>query len=45
MRRDRSRVDEIANRLSRDWEDSCESLESMLSMLREVRAEYGDKKT
>jgi AbrB family looped-hinge helix DNA binding protein len=40
----RSRVDEIANKLARKWQDSGESLESMLSTLREVRAEYDDKK-
>ena len=41
----RSRVDEIANKLAREWQDSGESLESMLSTLREVRAEYGTKKS
>ena len=40
----RSRVDEIANKLAREWQNSGESLESMLSTLREVRAEYDDKK-
>ncbi len=40
----RSRVDEIANRLAREWQDSGESLESMLATLREVRAEYDAKK-
>ena len=40
----RSRVDEIADKLAREWQDSGESLESMLSTLREVRAEYDDKK-
>ena len=40
----RSRVDEIADKLAREWKDSGESLESMLSTLREVRAEYDDKK-
>ena len=40
----RSRVDEIANKLAREWQDSGESLESMLSTLREVRAEYDTKK-
>jgi AbrB family looped-hinge helix DNA binding protein len=39
----RSRVDEIADRLAEAWEDSGESLESMLSALREVRAEYDAK--
>ena len=40
----RSRVDEIADKLARDWEDSGESLESMLTTLREVRAKYDVKK-
>ena len=40
----RSRVDEIADKLAREWQDSGESLESMLSTLREVRVEYDDKK-
>jgi AbrB family looped-hinge helix DNA binding protein len=41
----RSRVDEIADKLAREWQDSGESLESMLSTLREVRAEYDTKKS
>ena len=41
----RSRVDEIANKLAREWQDSGESLESMLSTLREVRAKYDTKKS
>ena len=40
----RSRVDEIANKLAKEWQDSGESLESMLSTLHEVRAEYDTKK-
>lgn len=40
----RSRVDEIANKLAKEWQDSGETLESMLSTLREVRAEYDTKK-
>ena len=35
----RSRVDEIANKLAREWRESGETLESMLTALREVRAE------
>jgi AbrB family looped-hinge helix DNA binding protein len=35
----RSRVDELANKLAKGWQDSGESLESMLTTLREVRAE------
>jgi len=41
----RSRVDEIANKLAKEWQDSGESLESMLTTLREVRAEYDTKKS
>jgi AbrB family looped-hinge helix DNA binding protein len=41
----RSRVDEIADKLAKEWRDSGESLESMLSTLREVRAEYDTKKS
>ncbi len=40
-----SRVDEIANKLAKEWQDSGESLETMLSTLREVRAEYDTKKS
>jgi AbrB family looped-hinge helix DNA binding protein len=40
----RSRVDEIANKLAKEWQDSGESLESMLATLREVRTEYDAKK-
>jgi AbrB family looped-hinge helix DNA binding protein len=39
----RSRVDEIANKLAREWQDSGETLESMLTTLREIRAEYDGK--
>ncbi len=39
----RSRVDEIADKLATEWKNSGESLESMLSALREVRAEYDAK--
>jgi bifunctional DNA-binding transcriptional regulator/antitoxin component of YhaV-PrlF toxin-antitoxin module len=42
--RRRSRVDEVANKLAQEWQDSGESLESMLNTLREVRAEYDEKK-
>ena len=41
----RSRVDEIINKLAKEWLDSGESLESMLTTLREVRAEYDTKKS
>jgi AbrB family looped-hinge helix DNA binding protein len=41
----RSRVDEIANKLAREWQDAGGSFESMLSTLREVRAENDTKKS
>ena len=40
----RSRVDEIADKLALEWQDSGETLESMLTTLREVRADYDSKK-
>jgi len=40
----RSRVDQIADKLAKQWQDSDETLESMLVTLREVRAEYDGKK-
>jgi AbrB family looped-hinge helix DNA binding protein len=43
--RRRSQVDEIANKLAQEWKDSGESLESMLTTLREVRAEYHEKES
>ena len=39
----RSRVDKIADKLAREWKNSGESLESMLTALREVREEYDAK--
>ncbi len=41
----RSRVDEVANKLAKEWQDSGESLESLLKTLREVRSEYGDEES
>jgi bifunctional DNA-binding transcriptional regulator/antitoxin component of YhaV-PrlF toxin-antitoxin module len=41
----RSKVDAIANKLAKEWQDSGETLESMLKTLREVRAEYDSKKS
>ncbi len=38
----RSRVDEIANKLAREWRESGETLESMLKALCKVRAEYDE---
>lgn len=40
----RSRVDEIADKLAAEWENSGETLESMLSTLREVRDDYDAKR-
>lgn len=42
--RRRSQVDEVANKLAQEWQNSGESLQSMLNTLREVRAEYDEKK-
>ena len=41
--RRRSQIDEIPNQLAQEWQDSDQSLESMLKTLREVRAEYDEK--
>jgi AbrB family looped-hinge helix DNA binding protein len=41
----RSRVDEIADKLAKEWQESGETLETMLETLREVRAEYDAKKS
>jgi len=41
----KSRVDELADKLAKEWRDSGETLESMLSSLREVRAKYETKKS
>lgn len=41
--RRRSRVDDVANRLAQEWRDSGESLESLLTTLREVRSEYAEQ--
>ncbi len=41
--RRRSRVDEVANKLAQEWRDSGESLESLLTILREVRADYAEQ--
>lgn len=40
----RLRVDTIANKMAKEWQDSGETLESMLATLREVRAEHVSKK-
>ena len=44
MSSQRSRVDDIADKLAKGWKDSGESLESMLTTLREVRAKYDTNK-
>jgi bifunctional DNA-binding transcriptional regulator/antitoxin component of YhaV-PrlF toxin-antitoxin module len=41
--RRQSQIDQIANKLAKDWLDSGETLESMLMTLREVRAEYDEE--
>ncbi len=41
----RSHVAEIADRLAKNWQDTGQTLKSMLITLREVRAEYDTKKT
>ena len=40
----RSRIDEIADKMAKELQESGESLESMLKTLREVRADYDTKK-
>jgi AbrB family looped-hinge helix DNA binding protein len=45
MSHKRSRVDEIADKLAWEWQESGETLETMLATLREVRAEYAAKKS
>ncbi len=41
----RSRVDEIAEKLAAEWQESGATLETMWNTLREVRAGYDTKKT
>lgn len=43
--RGRPQVDEVANKLAQAWQDSDQTLESMLVALREVRAEYDARKS
>jgi AbrB family looped-hinge helix DNA binding protein len=40
----RSHVQEISDKLAKEWQASGETLESMLNTLREVREEYDAKK-
>lgn len=39
-----SQVGKVASKLAKEWQDSGETLESMLSTLREVRADYDESK-
>lgn len=41
--RHHSQVDEVANKLAQEWQNSGESLESLLTTLREIRTEYDEK--
>jgi len=45
IRQRRFGVNELVNKLAKEWQDSGESLESMLRTLRRVRAEDGPKKS
>lgn len=42
LSKQRSEIDGIANQLAAEWQNADESLESMLTALREVRAAYDD---
>ena len=44
LSRGRSRVDKIADQMAEEWRGSGESLESMLSTLRDVRSERDESK-
>ena len=37
-----SQIDKVASNLAKEWQGSGETLESMLSTLREVRADYDE---
>ena len=39
----RSQVDKLAGKLATKWEESGETLETMLNTLREVRSDYDEK--
>jgi AbrB family looped-hinge helix DNA binding protein len=41
--RRRSKIDDVANQLAQEWQNSGESLESMLKTLHDVRADYDEK--
>ncbi|MDX9864416.1 MAG: AbrB/MazE/SpoVT family DNA-binding domain-containing protein [Anaerolineaceae bacterium] len=43
MSTNRSRVDEVASKIAREWQESGETLASMMQTLREVREEYDQK--
>ena len=42
--RGRAQIDEVADRLAREWRASDQTLESMLATLREVRTDYHARK-
>ena len=44
LSRQHSQIDDVADKLAKEWRDSGESLETMLSTLRDVRTDYLDKK-
>ncbi|NQS91818.1 MAG: AbrB/MazE/SpoVT family DNA-binding domain-containing protein [Chloroflexi bacterium] len=44
LSRHSSQIDKVANKLAVEWQGSGESLESMLSTLREVRTEYDESR-
>lgn len=41
----RTQIDAAADKLAKEWQESDESLESMLNTLREIRAEYDDQES
>ena len=43
LTKQRSSIDVVADKLAQEWQASGESLETMLSTLREIRAEYDDQ--
>ena len=43
LSKQRSQVDAVADKLANEWQETGESLESMLNTLREIRAEYDDQ--
>jgi len=45
LSRQHFQIDDIADKLAKEWRDSGESLETMLSTLRDIRSDYLDKKS